>query len=182
MITGREFEEARDWSWSLLQAAGIPLRAEERANIEVADLGLSELALTGLQILTLAATEWVGVKLLILRPGQFFPQHRHPPSPSDGYPGKEELFRGHWGEAFLYVPGMPTEGPRGEPPAHRRPHCTVWHEIVLCPEVQYRCPPNTWHWFQAGPAGAVVWSFSSRTTDAQDQFSDPAVVRQTIVV
>lgn len=59
--------------------AGIPLLDHEREQIEVADLGLGNLDETGLQIITLAADPWVAVKLLVLTPGQFFPQHRHPP-------------------------------------------------------------------------------------------------------
>jgi hypothetical protein len=37
-------------------------------------------------------------------------------------------------------------------------------------------------WFQAGPKGAVVWSFSTKATDAVDVFTDPAVRRETLVV
>lgn len=182
MLTRQAYEEARRWAWEFVQRAGLPLREEERAGLDVAELGLEELETTGLQILTLAATEWLGAKLLILRPHQFFPQHRHPPSPAEGYPGKTELLRGQYGEAWLYVPGEPAARPRVSPPAHRRPYCTVWHEVSLLPGDQYVCPPDTWHWFQAGAAGAVVWSISSRVTDAADQFTDPRVVRQTKIV
>ena len=160
-----------------MQSVGVPLREEERENIEVVDLGLGELEITGLQILTLCATEWVGAKLLILRPNQFFPQHRHPPSAPEDYPGKIELFRGQYGEACLYVPGEPVRKPMMSPPPHRLPYCTVWHEIIVGPGQQYVCPPNTWHWFQAGPGGAVMWSISSKVTDAADQFFDPQVIR-----
>lgn len=182
MITRQEWQEAREWAWQFVRQAGVVVGDNECDCIEVADLGLSELSITGLQILTLINTKWIGVKLLILRPHQFFPQHRHPPSRTDDYPGKEEIFRGQRGEAYLYVPGEPTATPKANPPRHRRPYCTVWHEVVLGPGDQYVCPPNTWHWFQAGPQGAVVWSFSSRTTDAQDEFTDPAVTRQTAIV
>jgi D-lyxose ketol-isomerase len=48
-------------------------------------------------------------------------------------------------------------------------------------EIADLCPPDTWHWFQAGSEGAVVWSFSSKVTDAADIFLDPQVTRQTIV-
>ncbi|GAB4526601.1 MAG: D-lyxose/D-mannose family sugar isomerase [Anaerolineae bacterium] len=181
MITRQEWREARDWAWSLVKTTGVIVREAEIDQIEVADLGLGELPVTGLQILTLVSTDWVGAKLLILRPNQFFPQHQHPPSPAENYPGKEEIFRGQWGEAYLYVPGEPTSNPRGNPPPHRRAYCTVWHEVVLRPGDQYHCPPGTWHWFQAGPNGAVLWSFSSKVTDAEDVFLDPQVTRQTIV-
>jgi D-lyxose ketol-isomerase len=165
----------------MVRKTGVVVRDEEFSQVEVADLGLGELLATGLQILTLVSTQWVGAKLLILRPHQFFPQHRHPPSAAEDYPGKEEVFRGLWGEAYLYVPGVPTPDPKGNPPRHRRAHCSVWHEVILSPGDQYRCPPNTWHWFQAGPEGAVVWSFSSKVTDAEDVFLDPEISRQTII-
>ena len=182
MITRKEWQQTRHWAWGLVQGAGIPVRDAEFDKMEVADLGLSELPITGLQILTLVSTEWVGAKLLIMRPNQFFPQHRHPPSPTESYPGKQEVFRGQWGETCLYMPGEPTPIPKATPPPHRRPHCTVWHEHVLGPGDQVVSPPNTWHWFQAGPEGAIIWSFSSKVTDAQDEFTDPQVVRQTIIV
>ena len=47
---------------------------------------------------------------------------------------------------------------------------------------QVTSPPDTFHWFQAGPEGAVVWSFSSKPTDVQDVFSDPDVRRKTVIV
>ena len=133
MITRREWREARNWAWDLARQAGLVVRENEVDQVEVADLGLGELSITGLQILTLVSTEWVGAKLLILRPHQFFPQHRHPPSTAGDYPGKEETFRGQWGEAYLYVPGEPTPNPKGQPPPFRRDYCTVWHEVVLHP-------------------------------------------------
>jgi D-lyxose ketol-isomerase len=181
MITRQEWQEACGWAWDLVRKIGVVVRDEEFSQVEVADLGLGELPVTGLQILTLVSTQWVGAKLLILRPHQFFPQHRHPPSPTEDYPGKEEVFRGQWGEVYLYVPGEPTPDPKGNPPRHRRAHCTVWREVNLSPGDQYRCPPDTWHWFQAGPEGAVAWSFSSKVTDAEDVFLDPAITRQTII-
>jgi D-lyxose ketol-isomerase len=177
MIEQAEWQEVRRWIREFAKKAGLPLGEHEMERLEVADLGLGELELTGLQIVTLASTDWVGVKLLFLRPNQFFPQHRHPPSIKEGYPGKTEVLRGHYGQAYLYVPGPETKTPKVSPPPHRRRFCTVWNEVSLLPGQQHICPPNTWHWFQAGPAGAIVWSISSKATDAADQFSDPQVVR-----
>lgn len=179
MISRTTYEAARERAWELVTASGLPLREEERDCIEVAELGLGELERTGLQILTMASSEWLGVKLLILTPNQFFPQHRHPPGDAGCYPGKTEVLRGQSGRLWLYVPGTPTERPRVRPPAEGRAHCTVWHEVEIGPGQQYICPPNTWHWFQAGFEGAVVWSISSKVTDTADQFSDPRVVRKT---
>jgi D-lyxose ketol-isomerase len=129
------------------------------------------------QYLRLVSTREIGVKALVAFPGQTFAQHKHPPL--GDYRGKEETFRCQWGELYLYTAGEPTANPKAEPPAHRKHTYTVWHETVLRAGDQITSPPNTYHWFQAGPEGAVVWSFSSRATDVQDVFTDPEVRRVT---
>ena len=45
------------------------------------------------------------------------------------------------------------------------------------PGRQATIPPDTWHWFQAGPEGAVVSEFSSKSVDEADVFADPRVRR-----
>jgi D-lyxose ketol-isomerase len=50
------------------------------------------------------------------------------------------------------------------------------------PGDQITFPPNMPHWFQAGPAGAVIWSFSTKVVDLQDLFTDPDIRRETLVV
>ena len=179
MITRAQYESARRRAAELLAQAGIVARTDEIEGIEVADVGLGELEQTGLQILTMVSRGAIGVKVLVLFPHQIFPQHKHPPL--GDYPGKEETFRCQWGELYLYMPGEPTPAPRASPPEHRRHTYTVWHETVLHPGDQVTSPPDTFHWFQAGPEGAVVWSFSSRPTDVEDVFTDPDVRRQTRV-
>lgn len=179
MITRTEYESAQRRAAELVARAGILARPDELEQIEVVDLGLGELEQTGLQIMTLVGTGEIGVKVLALFPNQCFAQHRHPPL--DAYPGKEETFRCQWGELCLYQPGEPTPSPKARPPTHRAHTYTAWHETVLHPGDQVTSPPDTWHWFQAGPEGAVVWSFSSRSTDVQDIFTDPDVRRKTIV-
>ena len=179
MITQREFDRAVDYAWRMINKAGVPVRPEERDRIEVADLGLGELQQSGLMIMTLLATQELAIKLIALYPWQACPQHRHPVV--GDYPGKEETFRGLMGEVYLYVPGEPTPNPRARLPEHRYPHYSVWHEVVLGPGDQHYSPPNEWHWFQAGPEGAVMWSWSSRPSDYQDDFSDPEVTRRTII-
>lgn len=54
---------------------------------------------------------------------------------------------------------------------------SVFHEIVLNPGEQYTIMPETWHWFQAGPDGAVISEFSTRSTDETDVFTDKRLVR-----
>ena len=180
MITKREQQQAVDYAWELIRSTGLALCHEEKAKIEVADLGLGELEQSGLMILTLQATRDLAIKLIALYPWQACPQHKHPVV--GDYPGKEETFRGLWGEAYLYVPGEATPDPKARLPEHRAPHYTAWREVVLKPGVQHYSPPNEWHWFQAGPEGAVIWSWSSRPSDYQDDFIDPQVSRRTVVI
>lgn len=179
MITRVEFEEAQKLAAVLLTKTGLSLRPDELARIEVADFGLGELESSGGQILTLVDTERIAAKLLAMRPGQTLPEHRHPPL--GDYPGKEETIRCEWGLLYLYGPGRPTPDPRGAPPAHRRHTYTVWREYILRPGDQLTFPSNTPHWFQGGPDGAVVWSFSTKAVDVQDIFTDPEVRRETVI-
>ncbi len=171
-------EEHRKWqqrAYEYLQRAGIVLTPEERENIEIADLGLGDFERTGLALVVYVNTERVCAKELVLLPGQTCPQHFHPPV--NGQPGKEETFRCRWGEVYLYVPGEPTPNPKAKPPAGDEEYYTVWHEIVLRPGDQYTLYPETWHWFQGGPEGAVVSEFSTRSTDENDLFTDPRIKR-----
>lgn len=175
MITRKEYEEARRRTLEMLDEAGIVLTPEERERVEVADLGLGDLERIGLQILTYVNTERVCAKELVLFPGQTCPEHRHPPV--EGEPGKEETFRCRMGEVYLYVPGEPVPDPRARIPRGREKYFTVRREVVLRPGDQFTIPPDTLHWFQAGPEGAVVSEFSTRSRDETDIFTDPGIVR-----
>ena len=180
MITTAEYRSAQRRAAELLKRTGVVLRDEELATIAVADFGLGELERSGGQILTLLDTPEIAAKLIALFPGQTLPEHRHPRL--GDYPGKAETLRCEWGVIYLYSEGDATAEPKGRPPAHRRQTYTVRHEVVLTPGDQITLPPNTLHWFQAGPEGGVVWSFSSRAVDVQDLFTDPEIRRETVVV
>jgi len=179
-VTKEEHQKYQQKAYEYLQRAGIVLTPAERENIEIADLGLGEFERTGLALVTYVNTERVCAKELVLLPGQTCPEHLHPPV--DGKPGKEETFRCRWGEVYLYVPGEPTSNPKAKPPAGSEAYYTVWHEIVLKPGDQYTLFPETWHWFQGGPEGAVVSEFSTRSTDENDLFTDPRLKRAPEVV
>jgi D-lyxose ketol-isomerase len=165
-------DEARAYAAAQLEALGIVLTDEERASIEVTDFGLGRLRETGLQLLVYVNTDRHCAKELVLYPGQTCAEHRHPPF--EGTPGKEETFRCRSGLVYLYVEGEPAPNPACEPPPGVY---TVRHEIELRPGGQYTIPPDTLHWFQAGPEGAVVSEFSTASRDELDVFSDPAVRR-----
>jgi D-lyxose ketol-isomerase len=59
---------------------------------------------------------------------------------------------------------------------------TVRNEIILNPGEQLILSPGTKHWFQAGEKGAVMYSFSTKVRDTLDQFSDPDIVRETLII
>ena len=167
--------EARERAAAMLLEAGIVLTPQERERIEIADFGLGRLDEIGLQIVVYVNTDRVCAKELVLFPHQRCPEHRHPPV--DGEPGKEETFRCRWGIVYLYVPGTAAAKPVCSPPVGSESYYTVWHEVVLKPGDQYTLDPDTPHWFQAGPEGAIVSEFSTRSTDDADLFRDPRIRR-----
>jgi D-lyxose ketol-isomerase len=159
----------------LFKEAGIVLTEDEIAQIEVADFGLGEVEKQGLELITYVNNDRYCAKELALFPGQTCPEHRHPPVGGD--PGKMETFRCRAGEVYLYVEGEATSQPAAKVPQGSEVHYTVLHEIRLNPGEQYTIPPNTLHWFQAGPQGAVVSEFSSTSRDELDIFTDPRIRR-----
>lgn len=158
-----------------LNRAGIALTPEETTVIEVADFGLNDFDRQGLSLITYVNNERYCAKSLVLFPGQTCPEHRHPPVGDD--PGKMETFRCCTGSVYLYVEGAPTANQRASVPAGAERYYTVFHEIVLQPGEQYTIAPNTLHWFQAGPDGAVIAEFSSPSRDELDIFTDPHIRR-----
>lgn len=177
MLTPAEIREARAYATTALADAGVVLTPHERDDLEVSDFGLGDLDRTGLQLVVYVNTERVCAKELVLKPGQTCPEHVHV---GDGAElGKEETFRCRTGEVWLYVEGPATPDPRATAP--RPEHYTAWHEIVLHPGDQHTIMPGTKHWFQAGPTGAVVTEFSTRSTDERDVFTDPDIRRVTVV-
>ena len=177
MLEPHEIEVAQTYAATAMADAGVIITPEERAAIEVSDFGLSDLDRTGLQLLVYVNTERVCAKEMVLRPGQTCPEHRHIGTADEL--GKEETFRCRAGEVWLYVEGEPTDAPRAVAP--RPEHYTAWHEIVLRPGEQHTIMPGTRHWFQAGPEGAVITEFSTRSTDDSDVFTDPDIRRFTVV-
>ena len=155
------------------ERASIVLTDEEKARIEVADLGLGIVDEVGLELLTYVNTERVCAKEMVLAPFQTCPEHKH--VPSYGKPGKEETFRCRYGKVYLYVEG---EGNREDVKAKIPPTpVSVFHEIILNPGEQYTIMPETFHWFQAGEDGAVISEFSTMSTDETDVFTDTRIVR-----
>ncbi len=181
MMTTTEVRRRQRQAAAMLRQAGVVITRREAAAIEAADCGLGDFERIGLGVLVYVNTERCCAKELVLRPRQTFPEHRHPPIDATNR-GKEETFRCRWGIVYLYVPGPETARPKARPPRGRERTFTVRHEVVLRPGEQYTLPPDTPHWFQAGPRGAVVSEFSTTSLDALDIFTDPEVRRTTEVV
>lgn len=159
----------------ILLAAGIALTDRERAEIEIADVGLGRVEEEGLEIVTYINTSRYCAKELVMFPRQTCPEHRHPPVGDD--PGKMETFRVRRGVVWLYVEGETTLPIKARIPAASRPYYTVFHEIELRPGQQYTIAPDTLHWFQCGDEPAIVSEFSSTSRDEADIFTDPRIRR-----
>lgn len=177
MLTIDQIILAREKALIYYGKAGIVLTDEEKGKIEVADFGLDELETTGLELITYVNTERCCAKEMVLLPFQTCPEHMHPPV--EGGPGKEETFRCRWGEVYLYAEGEPAETIKARLPKGREKTYTVFHEIILKPGQQYTLYPNTRHWFQAGPEGAVISEFSTKSRDEADIFTDEQIQRVT---
>ncbi len=175
MTGSRQVAEARERAARMLAAAGIVLAPKERESIEVAELGLGDLARTGVELVVYVNNDRYCAKELVLFPGQTCPEHRHPPAGGD--PGKTETFRCRWGSVWLYLPGEATPHPARRPPAGDEDYYTVLHEVELKPGEQYTVSPDTLHWFQSGEEGAIVSEFSSSSRDEGDVFTDPRIKR-----
>jgi D-lyxose ketol-isomerase len=175
MQAPNQWEEFRARSAALLRRAGVTLTDDELASLELADMGLGRYETEGLGVLVYINTDRYCAKELVMLPCQTCPEHRHPAVGRD--PGKEETFRVRFGTVYLHVEGPPTSEPLSRPPLGKERWYTAAHEIVLRPGEQHTIPPDTLHWFQAGPEGAVVSEFSSTSRDEHDVFTDPEVRR-----
>ncbi len=147
MLTRREYTAAQARAAGMIRAAGIPITDEEAGRVEVADFGLSRLDQEGAQILTLAATDRIAVKIIVLFAGQTLPEHWHPRVGDD--PGKEETVRVVRGVLRCYVPGADTVR-AGSAPKGKQDAYTARQEHLLGPGGQITLHPGTKHWFQAG--------------------------------
>lgn len=171
----KEYDEQVKEALEFYEKAHIVLAEEEKQNVEVADFGKGMVKKLGLQLVVYVNTEKVCAKEMVLLPEQTCPEHKH--VPTNGISGKEETFRCRYGEVYLYVEGdKNVDNIKAKLPSS---DVTVFHEIVLKPGEQYTIMPETLHWFQAGPDGAVVSEFSTRSTDETDVFTDKTIVRQT---
>ena len=177
MLSKLEYVSAKEKTLDYFEKANISITDEEKERIEVADFGLGDLDTIGLEILTYVNTDRCCAKELVLFPWQTCPEHRHPDV--HGEKGKEETFRCRWGEVYLYVEGEATKDIKANLHPDSEKSFTVMNEIILYPGEQYTLSPNIKHWFQAGPKGAVVSEFSTKSRDEADIFTDENIQRMT---
>lgn len=173
MLTKEQYEVLSKKAMEYLDKAHIAITDEEKANIEVAEYELGCPEKIGLELVVYVNTERCCAKELVLLPYQTCPEHRHPEI--NGCTGKEETFRCRYGKVYLYVPGEPTENIQAKIPEGFEDCFTCMHEIVLNPGEQYTIMPDTFHWFQAGPEGAVVSEFSTKSQDEYDIYTDKRI-------
>lgn len=178
MITVKEKKEAQQLAARMIREAGLQISDNEIARIEVADFGLGNLAVEGVEVFTIVNTDRLAAKILVLFPNQTEPEHWHPKVGDD--PGKQETVRHIWGDLRFYVEGPDTlrEGfiVPGKDDVYR-----LRHEIIMKPGDQLTFEPYEKHWFQAGERGAVLYSFSTTVRDGLDGFTDPDIQRITVV-
>ena len=174
-MTKEQYEMARKRTLEYFKKVGIVITDEEKKRITVFDFGLDDLERVGLQLLVYVNTPRVCAKEMVLFPYQTCVEHRHPTIGQVS--GKEETFRCRWGKVYLYVPGKATQNIKARLHESIKEYLTVFHEIELSPAQQYILCPDTLHWFQAGPHGAVISEFSTSNTDEIDKFTDPRIKR-----
>ncbi|MBR7132729.1 MAG: D-lyxose/D-mannose family sugar isomerase [Clostridia bacterium] len=174
-MTRREYDAQVQSTLEYFEKAQIVLTDEEKANVEVADFGMGKVKELGLQLVVYINTDRVCAKEMVLLPGQTCPEHKH--VPTNGQAGKEETFRCRYGEVYLYVEGEKNTDAISAKLIESE--FSVFHEIILKPGEQYTIMPETLHWFQAGPDGAVISEFSTRSTDETDVFTDKRLIRET---
>ena len=167
-----EIAAAQKRTVEALKNAGIAITDKEAENVEIADFGLGRLESEGLQLVVYENNDRYCAKEMVLFAYQTCPEHEHPPI--NGRQGKQETFRCRRGEVYLYVTGEPSSDIQAKLPNE---FYTVKHQIVLHPGEQYTIVPETLHWFQAGPNGAIVSEFSSPSVDEADIFTDPNIQR-----
>ncbi len=173
MLTKQDYEKFSKEAETYLAKAGIAITEEERSRIEVAEYELGCIEKIGLELVVYVNTDRCCAKELVLLPGQTCPEHRHPEI--NGEEGKEETFRCRYGTVYLYVEGEGKGAIQGNIPKGMEEYFTCKKEIVLHPGEQYTILPNTLHWFQAGPEGAVVSEFSTKSRDEFDIYTDPRI-------
>ena len=162
MIKRSYEKKAQKRAYEAMVKAGVPIRPDEENTIAIVDFGLDQFEKEGMHLFTLAHTSRYAVKALYHLPWQTEPEHWHPPVGDD--PGKQETVRTLWGACYFYLPlkeGEKAPPITGKIPQGKESVYTCMKELVLKPGDQITLEPGVKHWFQGGPEGAVIYTFSS---------------------
>lgn len=169
-------EHRRQQAARALRRVNIVLRDDEAAGLHIIDFGLGRFDDVGVAELTYVASARCLARELILLPGQVYPEHRHPPGAHG--PGKEEALRVRHGELHLFVHGARSDDDDRIArllAGGAQAGCTVGAHRLLRAGDQHSIPPDTPHWFAAGPEGAIVSEFSSGAAQPESRFSDARI-------
>jgi D-lyxose ketol-isomerase len=177
MLTEEQYKSSQLKAGEMIKKSGIFITDAEISGIIVHNWGLDNFYEEGLMVLTWFATERISARVLVLFPNQTEPEHWHPPLPTN--PGKEEIIRAVYGDLRFYLPGEDNLK-EGFIPASNRQYYTLRNEIIMKPGDQLILTPGTKHWFQAGPEGAVFYSFATCVSDGTDKFENPNIKRMQI--
>lgn len=179
MITRKEAESARKRAGEMIARAGIAFSQKELEQMDVADFGLSDLQREGAQILSLFETNKVACRVIALFPGQTEPEHWH--EGIGAQEGKEETLRVISGILRVCVEGEENLDPACIPEGKER-YYTCRYQILLHKNETLTLYPGRKHWFQAVGEGCVFYTMSTAARDTSDPFTDPEVVRKTVLV
>jgi len=155
---------------ALIRQSGFVLSEQERRDLAINDMGLGNVMQEGFAFVDILRSPRVRITILVLLPKQSLPQHLHPPYETET--GKEETLRVLYGQTRIYVPGQ-ENNPKIIIPAGKEAYYTARHEILINRGEQYTVDPNTAHWFQGGPDGAVNLCFQNRVDETKNIFDDP---------
>lgn len=178
MITRAEWNRLQEQSAELIGEAKVGVSAEELARMDVADFGLSDIYVEGAQITPLLDTEKLAVRVLVQLPGQTEPEHWH--EAVGNILGKEETLRVIRGTLLIYTQGQDSVR-LGRIPSRNAAYYTCREEHVLHENESMTFQPGEKHWFQAYGEPVVFYSISTTAMDARDPFTNPNVVRTTVI-
>lgn len=179
MIKRRYERMAQQRAYDAFIRAGVPIRKDEIDSIAIVDFGLDRFEIEGMHLFTLVNTTRYAAKALYHLPWQTEPEHWHPPI-DENNPGKQETIRALWGICYFYLEGGTLDSRiSGRIPSGQEDVYTARKEYVLHPGDQITIEPGAKHWFQGGPEGAVIYTYSSTAVDVLDGFTDVKVNRRT---
>jgi len=166
-----ETDVRRDYI-DLIRNSGIAVTDEELDSLLLVDYNLGNIRKEGVGLIDIVYTDALRLKILTLLPHQTLPEHVHPPYKEQI--GKEETLRVVYGTVRVYIPGKDTLS-EGFVPSGKEQYYTAREEHILRPVEQITIPPDTYHWFQAGPDGVVSYAFYPQAVESYNRFRDPSV-------